>query len=94
MKWLLFVVSLFSLWVSFNSLFMLPGQYSAFNFEIAAVGIAIGVLTAWLSSKRFADAQRKRRRSGAILEAPPIALCLFVLVVFCVMGVLKLTASR
>ena len=37
MKWVLFALSLFALWVTFNALFMLPGRYTAFNFELAGL---------------------------------------------------------
>jgi membrane associated rhomboid family serine protease len=94
MKWILFAISLFVLWVAFNALFMAPGPYSAFKFEVAGVGIALGVLTAWLSGKRFADAEPKRRRSAAIMKAPPVVLCIFILFVFCAIGVVKFMAYR
>lgn len=92
MKWILFAISLFALWVAFNALFMAPGRYSAFNFEVAGVGILVGITLAWVSGKRFADAEPKRRRSGAILKAPPMVLCIFILFVFCTIGVIKLMA--
>lgn len=94
MKWLLFAISLFALWVSFNALYMLPGRYSAFNFELAAVGIAVGIAAAWLSGKRFADADQRKRKKGTIMQAPPVVLCAFILIIFCVMGVLKSMSSR
>jgi hypothetical protein len=93
MKWLLFGTSLFALWVAFNALFMLSGPYSTFNFVVAAVGVCVGVFMAWLSSKRFVEAQPKRRRT-AIMQAPPMALCFFILFLLCSMGVLKLLAYR
>jgi hypothetical protein len=93
MKWILFGISVFALWVAFNALFMLPGPYSAFNFDAAAVGMAVGVLMAWLSSKRFVEAQPRRQRT-AVLQAPPMIVCLFVLFLLCAMGALKLLASR
>jgi uncharacterized membrane protein YidH (DUF202 family) len=94
MKWLLFAVSLFTLWVSFNALFMLPGRYTAFNFELAGVGIAVGILAAWLSGKRFTDSDPRKRNRGKIMQTPPVVLCIFILVIFCAMGALKVMASR
>jgi len=94
MKWLLFAVSLFALFVSFNALYMLPGRYAAFNFDLAGFGTLIGILTAWLSGKRFADSDRPRRKKRTIIQTPPVALCTFILVIFCAMGLLKFMASR
>ena len=74
MKWPLFVISLFALWVAFNALYMLPGRYTAFNFELAAIGIGVGILTAWLSGRRFAEADSRRRKRGAIMQSPGSAL--------------------
>jgi membrane associated rhomboid family serine protease len=82
MKWLLFALSLFALWVAFNALFMLPGRYTAFNFELAAAGIVIGIVTAWLSGKRFIDTGHRRGKRGALMQAPPVLLCTFILVIF------------
>jgi len=89
MKWILFAASLFALWVSFNALFMLPGRYAAFNFEVAGAGVTIGILTAWLSGKRFTDAERSKRRRRTIMQTPPVVVCTFILFVFCAMGLLK-----
>ena len=93
MKWILFALSLLALWVAFNSLFMLPGQYSAFNFELAGVGVIAGVVLAWISSKQFVAAEPKRHR-GAIMKAPPMVLCIFIVFVFCAIGVIKFVAYQ
>ena len=91
MKWLPFAVSLFALWVSFNALFMAPGpRYRTFDFQVAGVGIAVGILTAWLSGKRFVVANRARSTKGAIMLTPPVVLCTFILFVFGAMAVLKI----
>src|ERR1700677_4665779 len=89
MKWVLFALSLFALWVSFNALYMLPGRYTAFNFELAGAGITVGILTAWLSGKRFATADEPKRKQRTIMQTPPVVLCTFVLVIFCAMGILR-----
>jgi hypothetical protein len=94
MKWILFAISLFALWVAFNALFMAPGRYSAFNFEVAGAGIVIGVLLAWISGKRFLVAEPKRTLEAAIMKTPPMVLCMFILFVFCAIGVVKLMAYR
>jgi hypothetical protein len=93
MKWLLFAFSLFSLWVAFNALYMLPGKYTALNFELAGTGIGIGILTAWLSGKRFVEAEPKRPRAS-LLQSPPVVLCVFILTIFCVIGLFKFVLSR
>lgn len=94
MKWLLFAVSLFTLWVAFNALFMASGRYHAFNFEVAGIGIALGVMTAWLSSKKFMRTERETSRGAAVLKAPPVLFCIFILLLFCAMGALKVVAYR
>ena len=92
MKWILFALSLLALWIAFNSLFMLPGRYSAFNFELAAAGIIAGVLLAWISSRRFVAVGPRAHRSAAVMKAPPMVLCIFILFVFCAIGAIKLVA--
>jgi uncharacterized membrane protein YidH (DUF202 family) len=67
----------------------LPGRYTAFNFELAGAGITVGILTALLSGKRFADADQRERRKAAMTLARPVVLCTFILFVFCVIGVLN-----
>ena len=94
MKWLLFAISLFALWFAFNLLFMVPGHYSAITVGLAAGGIIVGLSMAWLSGKRFVGGEAKTRRSVAIMKAPPMVLCIFILFVFCAMGALKLLAYR
>lgn len=94
MKWLLFEVSLFTLWVAFNALFMAPGRYHAFNFEVAGIGIAVRVMTAWLSGKKFVRTEQKTPSGAAIMKAPPMLLCVFILLLFCAIGALKLLAYR
>ncbi len=89
MKWLLFAVSLLGLWIAFNSLFMIPGPYSAINFELAGIGTVVGVLLAWISSRRFVDSEPK---SSTIMKAPPMVLCVFILLVFCAIGIMKFIA--
>ena len=88
---LLFALSLLALWFAFNALFMAPGSYRAFSFEVAGIGIAIGVMAAWVSSKRFARTGHETGL-GAILKAPPMVLCIFILFVFCAIRVIKLIA--
>ncbi len=94
MKWLLFAISFFALWFAFNLLFMVPGRYSAITVALAAGGIIVGLSMAWLSGKRFVGAESERHRSAAILKAPPMVLCIFILFVFCAIGVIKFMAYR
>ncbi|MBV8207819.1 MAG: hypothetical protein JO041_13580 [Acidobacteria bacterium] len=94
MKWLLFVISLFALWVAFNALYMVPGRYDAFRLEFAGGSITVGILAAWLSGRRFAKSDASKPRTGAILQAPPVVLCIFILAIFCAMAVMKFMAYR
>jgi hypothetical protein len=91
MKWLLFAVSLLGLWIAFNSLFMLPGQYSAINFVLAGIGIVVGVLLAWISGRHFVGTELK---ISTIMKAPPMVLCVFILLIFCAIGIMKFIAYR
>jgi hypothetical protein len=94
MRWLLFGISLFALWFAFNVLFMLPGNYSAAIFGLAAIGIAVGVAAAWFSGRQFTRAWGRNQHPGEVVKAPPVVLCIFVLCVFCVMGIVKVIAYR
>jgi hypothetical protein len=94
MRWLLFGISLFALWFAFNVLFMLPGSYSATIFGLAAIGIGVGVAAAWFSGRQFTLAWGRNQHPGEVVKAPPVVLCIFVLCVFCVMGIIKVMAYR
>jgi hypothetical protein len=92
MKWLLFVANLFALWFAFNLLFMVPGSYSPMTLGLTGVGIVVGALTAWFSGRRFALADTKGNRIAEIVKTPPMVLCIFILCVFCAIGIVKFLA--
>jgi hypothetical protein len=94
MRWLLFAISLVALWFAFNLLFMVPGNYSATTFGLAGAGIVVGAVTAWLSGKRFAVAGTSSNRLTEIVKTPPMVLCIFILCIFCAIGVVKFLAYR
>jgi hypothetical protein len=90
-----FLLSLVALWVAYNALFMLPGKYDYFNFVVAGFGVGLGVLFASMSSRRFAgQASEKRVPIAHILKAPPMAICIFILILFCLSGLVKIAAYR
>jgi hypothetical protein len=94
MRWLLFGISLFALWFAFNVLFMVPGSYSATIIGLAAIGIAVGAVAAWFSGRQFALAWGRNQQPREVVKAPPVVLCIFILCVFCVMGIIKVMAYR
>src|SRR5579885_1218784 len=61
MRWLLFVLELFLLFVTFNALFMLPGAVNWFTFVAPCVGISLSAVCAWFSAKKFLGFQPKRQ---------------------------------
>jgi hypothetical protein len=75
MRWLYLGFTVLCLWVAFNALFMLPGNYDAFSFWAAGVAIAISVICAVLGGKRFAAAGRGKRRGRRIWLTPPVVAC-------------------
>jgi hypothetical protein len=89
MKWLFFLVSLLALLVANNALFWLPGHYDWFNFVAAGIAIALAVLFAWLSSRRFAMAGSTVRPTWKTLaKAPPATICIVVLLLFLAVGLM------
>jgi len=55
---LLFVLSIFCLWVGFNGLFMVPGKYDATVVSIVIVALALAFGFALASGKQFVAAAR------------------------------------
>ena len=83
MKWLLLLLSLMALFVANNALFWLPGKYDWFNFVAAGLAILIAGVLAWFSSKRFAATTVGAHASSKnVVMAPPMAIYLFVLLIF------------
>jgi len=89
MKWFLFALSLFSLLVAYNALFMLPGSYDWFGIAVAAVAILAAAVCAWFSGRRFASKQATWRE---LMLTPPAVIWLFVLLLFCCAGFIRVVA--
>jgi hypothetical protein len=95
MKWLYLALTVLSLWVAFNALFMLPGKYDAFNFWAAAVAILFAISSAWLGSRKFVNTEsRSRRRFGSLWRTPPTIVCITGLVLIAIAGILRLGWGR
>jgi hypothetical protein len=93
MKWLFFSLSLLSLFFTNNVLFWIPGQYDWFNFAAAGVGVTLATLFAWLSARRFVSSSFDGQpKWGDLLETPPAVICIFVLLLFSAVGLLKIAA--
>ncbi len=93
MKWLFFVVSLLALFFANNVLFWIPGHYDWFSFVAAGVAITLAILFAWLSSRRFAVSGSTTRPTWKDLaKAPPATICIFVLLLFLAVGLMKFVA--
>jgi NADH:ubiquinone oxidoreductase subunit 6 (subunit J) len=87
---LLFVLSIFCLWVSFNGLFMLPGKYDVtiVTMVIGAIAVAFGFAIA--SGKQFiAASTRSNDRSRRLWSTPPVIFWCVVVLVFGGMLLLK-----
>lgn len=95
MKWLYFALTIISLWVTFNALFMLPGNYDAFNFSAAAVAILFAISFAWLGGRKFMNTNSRRRRKYRSLWAtPPSIVCIAGLILLGLAGILRLDWGR
>jgi hypothetical protein len=95
MKWVLFVLSLVALFVANNALFWVPGKYDWFTAVAASISIVTAGLLAWFSSKKFARASLGAQATWKnIVMAPPAVIWLFVILLFCLFGVMKITAYR
>ncbi len=93
MKWLLFFLSLLALFVANSTLFWLPGRYDWFTFLAAPISISVAIFFAWSSSKRFvASSSAAHPTWKNVMMAPPSAICIFVLLLFMAVGLLKLIA--
>ena len=72
MKWIYLGLTILCLWVAFNALFMLPGNYDAFSFWAAGIAIVISVSCAILGGRRFVAAEGGQRRGRRIWFTPPM----------------------
>jgi hypothetical protein len=93
MRWFFFFLSLLALFVANNALFWVPGHYDWFTFMAAGISISLALIFAWLSSRKFVAAspvaQSTWRHS---LKSPPLAICLFVLLLFLAAGMMRIVA--
>ena len=94
MKWILFLLSLLALYFANNVLFWMAGKYDSFTLVAAPVSIAAAVVFAWLSSKKFAKPTAGTPGTTEILQTPPAVICIFVLSLFCAVGLIKLIQYR
>ena len=93
MKWFLFFLSLLALFVANNALFWVPGRYDWFTFVAAGAAISLAILFAWLSSRKFvAPSSMAQANWQDVIKAPPSAVCIFVLLLFFAVGVLRFIA--
>jgi len=91
MKWVFLVLELLMLFFTFNTLFMVPEQYDLFTTVAASTGIFLAALAAWLSSKRFAKSTSGEQPTWKnVATAPPAIIWIFVILVFCLVGFMKL----
>ena len=90
MKWLLFLLSLFALFVANNALFWLPGRYGWFNFVMAGAAIAAAAVLAWFSGKRFTKSASGTRPSWMdVVMTLPATIWMVVVFLFCLFGLTK-----
>ena len=91
MKWVLFLLSLLALFFANNMLFWVSGNYDWLNFAASGVAISLAAVLAWLSSKRFAGEHASRKE---LMMTPPAVIWIFVVVLFCCAGLMKLVMYR
>jgi hypothetical protein len=92
MKWVLFLLSLVALFFANNTLFWVPGSYDWFTVVAAGIAISTAAILAWFSSKKFAEStSRGHAALKDVVMAPPAVIWLFVMLVFCLVGLLRIT---
>lgn len=95
MKWVLFLLSLIALFVANNALFWVPGEYDWFTAIAASVAILTAGVLAWVSSKKFARSSAGAQATWKnVAMAPPAVVWLFVMLLFCFFGLMKIAAYR
>lgn len=95
MKWMLFLLSLIALFVANNAIFWLPGKYDWFNAAAAGIAILSAGVLAWFSSRMFARSTLGAHATWKnVAMAPPAVIWLFVMLLFCFFGLMKIAASR
>jgi len=95
MKWVLFLLSLVALFFANNTLFLVPGRYDWFTAVAAGIAISVAGILAWLSSTKFARASLGAQATWKnVAMAPPSVIWLFVILLFCFFGLMKIAAYR
>lgn len=95
MKWVLFLLSLIALFVANNALFWVPGKYDWFTAVAASIAILTAGVLAWFSSKKFARSTLGTQVTWKnVVMAPPAVIWLFVMLLFCFFGLMKIVPSR
>jgi hypothetical protein len=92
MKWFLFLIELLLLFFANNIFFFIPGKYDWFTAIGGTTAISLAAVAASLSSKRFANAARTSKWTD-IVAAPPSVIWIFVVGVFCLVGVVRMIVS-
>jgi len=93
LKWLLFMVEIFLLWVLCNTLFLVPGPYKGERGVIIIVAALLAAVAAWGSGRMFGSetAPFSLRKT---LSTPPVVICIFVLTVASVVMIVAILANR
>jgi hypothetical protein len=95
MKWVYFLLSLVALFFANNTLFIVPEKYDSFTVVAASAAIVIGAIFAWSSSKRFVKSTLGLHVSWKkLVMAPPALVWLFVMFLFCLVGLTKMVPRR
>jgi hypothetical protein len=94
-KWLLFGVELFLLWVLCNTLFLVPGPYRGERGVIIAASAVLAALAAWTSGRLFQRSSTDGSPSlGKTFSSPPVVICIFVLAVASIVMTVAILATR
>ena len=95
MKYVLFLLSLIALFVANNALFWVPGKYDSFTAVAVSMAIVTAGVLAWFSSKKFARASLGAQATWKnVVMAPPAVIWLFVMLLFCFFGLMKIASYR
>lgn len=94
MKWTLFGISLIALFVANNALFMVPEKYDWFTAVAVTSAICVAGICAWFGGKRFAAAAFDKPTWKQVVMSPPAVVWIFVIVLFCLVGLSKFVAYR
>jgi hypothetical protein len=79
MKWLMFGVELFLLWIFYNTTLLVPGDYDLLRFIFIAVAAALSLLCAYVSGTRFKSAfSGEYKANWEVISTPPLVIWIFV----------------